>query len=309
MFDYTWISVSATAAAIAAGGLYMYARRNRSKPAPKPAISHIVFYPVKGCAGIERYSAIIGENGILHDREYVVVRWSESENRFAALSQSKYPKLARVVPSEVSDTGITLSAPDLPKLVHRMKPEGKEVAIHFYGDEIKAVDQGDEASTWLSSFLGTDVRFVRLAPGLHRAKVDGDKVANSIFYRTPVLLMSTESLADLSSRAGFETGHSRFRPNIVVSGMARPWEEDEIESFRIGDLKLETSEPCERCSVPAVDPLTGILDNAKLAAMRRARSGKTVKPDEYYVGTYFKPILSGADKTTRIYIGQEITFH
>ena len=292
----------------------MYTRSKTPRPTSKPTVSHIIFYPVKGCAGVERYSAVVGENGIKHDREYAVVKWNEETKRFDALSQTKYPKLAVVVPRDVSESGIVLTAPDQSRLAHTLRHEGKEILIHFYGDEIKAVDQGDEASAWFSTYLGTDVRFVRIPQGLDRITQNGDRVANSIFYRTPILLISTESLADLSCKAGFSVGHQRFRSNLIISGLPHAWQEDEVEKFRIGELELETSEPCERCSIPGVDPSTGLLETAKLAAMRRARPGKSmvtnypVKPEAYYVGTYFKPCVLGPNKSTRIYIGQEVTF-
>ena len=66
----------------------------------------------------------------------------------------------------------------------------------------------------------------------------------------PFLLASTESLADLSSRLP-EPGvpMNRFRPNIVVSGLSEPWEEDTWAEFLAGEVSFHAPKPCARCKV------------------------------------------------------------
>jgi len=51
----------------------------------------------------------------------------------------------------------------------------------------------------------------------------------------------------------------RFRPNIVVEGLA-PWEEDGWRKLRIGAQYFDIVKPCSRCVLTTVDPDTGIKD-------------------------------------------------
>jgi uncharacterized protein YcbX len=315
----TYLTTGAlTAAVVIAGGIVLY-RASCSPPtkktAKKPTISRIMIYPVKGCRGVERYSAIVTENGLRHDRQYAVIARTGDSGEYVALSQTRYPKLVKVVPKSFDDQGITLSAPVQPYLNHKAQTSGKEYIIDFYGDKIPVIDQGDESSSWFSNYLGTDVRFVKLSSVGDRKTADGKSRPNSFFYRTPLLVMSSESLLDLSQRVGFNVGHSRFRPNIVISDVAHPWAEDTVSGIRAGSLRMRGTEHCERCTIPAVDESTGVVDISKLSAMRKARAGSSmvnlrfpVKADEYYVGTYFEPTID-ENNESRIFIGQEVEMY
>jgi uncharacterized protein YcbX len=314
IIDHHYAILAASAMVVATTGLIVLRRMKRAtqRDPCKPVISHIIIYPVKGCRGVDRYSVEIGSRGMEHDREYAVISKDADSGEYKALSQSKYPKLSCIVPVSFDSTSITLSSPDGGKLIHRSTEAGKEYSIDFFGDRVKVIDQGDDASRWFSKYLATDVRFVKLNPNAERTTSGGERKPNSFFYRTPTLVLSTESLADLSQRVGFAVGHDRFRPNIVISGLEKAWAEDDISRFNIGNLSLTGYEHCERCSIPAVDQATGVLSTSFLAACRRVRSGATmkykrypVKDDQWYVGTYFEPSVPARGKT-RIYIGQEV---
>lgn len=310
--DYAILGASAVVLATAGFLLYRRMRISSKNKARTPVISHIIVYPVKGCRGVERYSIEIGPRGMLHDREYAIIARDADSGEYKALSQSKYPKLSCIIPLSFDATSITLSAPEGEILSHNARNTGKEYTVDFFGDQVRVIDQGDEASEWFTKYLGTDVRFVKLNPDVDRTTGNGARKPNSFFYRTPTLIVSTESLADLSKRVGVAVKHDRFRPNIVLSGLETAWAEDNIQSFTLGNLSLTGSEPCERCSIPGVDQSTGVLNTSFLAACRRVRSGATmkskrypVKDDQWYVGIYFEPSVSSGEMT-RIYVGQEV---
>jgi uncharacterized protein YcbX len=272
----------------------------------------LIVYPVKGCRGVERYSVEVSDNGFKHDREYAVIDANGVASEYKALSQTKYPKLACLVPVSFDSNGITISSPEGSRLIHTRIARGKEYTVDFYGDKIQVIDQGDDASAWFSKYLGANVRFVSLSKSVERKTESGYSRPNSFFYRTPILLVSSESLAALSRQVGSEVSHARFRPNIVISGLSSPWLEDDTVNISIGNLKLTGSEHCERCSIPGVDQNTGHLNASLLAACRRARNGSSmkykrypVKDDQWYVGTYFNPSIKSAD-STRICIGQNV---
>ena len=76
-----------------------------------------------------------------------------------------------------------------------------------------------------------------------------------------LLVASTASLADLNARLAKRgvppVGIERFRPNIVLAGIDA-FEEDYVERLTLGDAELKVVKPCVRCSVPNVDPATGV---------------------------------------------------
>lgn len=262
-------------------------------------VSHLIFYPIKGCMGVQRYSVECSGNGIHLDRLYAfIVPDVHTPGLWKALSQTKYPKLALIEPFNVTETNISIKIPDSTPMTHLAQTAGKEYHIDFYGKEVKAVDQGDAVSDAVSKYLGTDVRFVRI-------QTSGTR----LFYRTPILLMSSESIAELSNRVGERVGFDRFRPNIVVSGF-KPFEEDDIDHIQIGSLKLTKSELCERCSIPAVNPETGNLETKLLRRMRDARSASTMsqpnlRKGQYYLGVYYVPVIEEGSHG-RVFVGQSV---
>lgn len=319
MSSYLFYATALTSCAVAAGILLLLSKSRESCPesrVKKPVVSHIIFYPIKGCRGIERYSADVTKNGILRDREYAIVEIDKNDPKSSkAISQSQYPKLALIVPTSISGDSLTVIAPGKKQLVHTPVFKAHKYTIEFYGDKIEAIDQGDIAAEWFSSYLGKQVRFVKLSPGMNRTDSNGKSKTSSIFYRTPILLISEESLSDVSNKIGTHLSHSRFRPNIVISGVT-PFLEDSSETVNIGSLTLKGSELCERCSIPGVDQTTGELDTQLVGKLRSARAPHNLgsvntkyrpnlKDNQCYLGVYFEPSVQ-TGQSTRIFLGQEI---
>jgi uncharacterized protein YcbX len=77
-----------------------------------------------------------------------------------------------------------------------------------------------------------------------------------------------------------------FRPNIVVRGVRRAWDEDSWGDFSVTHsngngshtINLSAVKPCSRCQVPNIDPATGIEseDKQPSAAMKTFRRGKDI---------------------------------
>jgi uncharacterized protein YcbX len=71
----------------------------------------------------------------------------------------------------------------------------------------------------------------------------------------------------------------RFRPNIVLTGCARPHEEDEWKVYELGETTLWSIGACARCAIVTIDQRT--LARAKeplrtLGTYRRAQDGNAV---------------------------------
>ena len=92
--------------------------------------------------------------------------------------------------------------------------------------------------------------------------------------------MANQALLDdlnqrLASQGGPLATMAHFRPNLVLEGLAA-YEEDYIRTMRIGDITLRAVKRCARCTVPGVDPSTGIASTLVpdlLATYRRTDEG------------------------------------
>lgn len=163
-----------------------------------------------------------------------------------------------------------------------------------------AVDEGDEAADLLSDFLGRPVRLVRHAPGVSiggvgeqgtttttsrlvgggwtRASSPNAEVAFADAF--PLLITTVPSTRAVSRALGKDVEAVRFRPNIVVGGgdsSLAAWQEDTWASISIGKRDSSSSsspsspsassvpvldlvKPCDRCTIPHVNPATGERD-------------------------------------------------
>jgi uncharacterized protein len=80
----------------------------------------------------------------------------------------------------------------------------------------------------------------------------------------PLLVASEASLADLAQRMGRESANpppmSRFRPNIVLSGLPA-WDEDHVDELTIsgttGAARIRLVKPCVRCEITTTDQMSG----------------------------------------------------
>ncbi|MFZ6845640.1 MOSC domain-containing protein [Undibacterium sp. RuTC16W] len=247
-----------------------------------PTITELTLYPIKSCAGIGLDSAMVSESGlslqtgagVIHDREWMLV---DTAGLF--LSQRSHPRMALIRPIIDGDQ-LMLLAPDMPALPMALSltelAPAISLQVQVWDDQVAAFDCGDKAAVWLSQFLGTACRLVRFDPAGRRLasqKWTGDQEVGTLFSDGfPLLLTSTSSLDDLNQKLVLQGREAipmdRFRANIVLSGLDA-FEEDYADfidlvkadsgSARDADnaIQLKAVKPCTRCTIPAVDQLTG----------------------------------------------------
>lgn len=171
----------------------------------------------------------------------------------------------------LTDDALVLEHPDMDPLAITLKRSDQpRLTVTIFRDRCEALDEGDEAATWLSAVLGRPqggaLRLVRF-PDDRRRHVEpewlrGEQAHTAFPDGYPLLVTAEASLTALNERL---TGKGldpvpmdRFRPNIVVDGNVpfaeRDWDELTTEGagWRIGIRK-----PCKRCKVVTVDQQTG----------------------------------------------------
>jgi len=233
-------------------------------------------YPLKSCAAVDLSTAQVGDRGFVNDRILMLV---EEDGEF--MTQRDHPRMA-LIQATIDMGMLSLSAGDMPSMVHMLEDEGAPQTVEVWGDLCEAIDQGDEVADWCSRFLEVPCRMYMMRHGFQRnldpeyRVSEGDHTGFADGY--PFLLISQESLDDLNRRMEKPVPMNRFRPNIVVRG-CEPYAEDSWRRIQIGDVVLEVVKPCVRCVITTTDQKTAerFKEPLKtLAAYRRIDSGGVI---------------------------------
>ncbi len=231
-------------------------------------LAALAIYPVKGCRRIELAAARLGPAGLDGDREWMVTR---PDGRF--ISQRTHPALARLVP-RVAGEALEIAAAGRAPLRVPLAAAGETREVDVWDDRMLAQDAGDAAAAWLSEALGEPLRLVRSSAATRRfadrAWVGERDVPVSFADGYPILVCATGSLAALNARLPAPVPMERFRPNVVLDGLAA-FAEDGIRAVRIGAVVLRLVKPCTRCTVPSIDQDTGERSTDPAPALKAFR--------------------------------------
>ncbi|XP_034432788.1 mitochondrial amidoxime-reducing component 1 isoform X1 [Hippoglossus hippoglossus] len=184
---------------------------------------------------------------------------------------------------------VCLNGPNMEELRFPVKqPDNNIKDCRVFGSDIQGRDCGEEASRWLTRYLGEEktFRLVHFEPQMKaRRSVDMEPLfpeCEQVAYPDvgPVMLLSEASVKDLSSRLEKEVTVDRFRPNIVISG-CEAFEEDSWEEIQIGSVRLQRVMSCGRCIFTTVDPETGIINRKE--PLETLKSYRQCKPSEKHI--------------------------
>ena len=260
------------------------------------SISELNIFPVKSLGGITLDTADLTLPGLRFDRRWMVVA---PDGRF--ITQRTCPQMAMVETRIVNDQLALASFGMDDHLVPYSSADMSRLSTEVWGDAVNAMDVGDETAAWLSQALGEECRLVvfpqsetRYCDG-GRAKPDDHTHFADGF---PLLIVSQASLDDLNNRLDTPVEMKRFRPNIVVSG-CDAFAEDSWQSIEVGGISIRIVDGCPRCSVPTVDPSTGMLSGPEpihTLSSYRERDG------EVYFG-----VNAAADREGPIAVGDTVT--
>ncbi|AJC61354.1 MOSC N-terminal beta barrel domain-containing protein [Streptomyces sp. 769] len=281
----------------------------------------LICYPIKGCAGTSVGDALLTPAGLQHDRSFMVI----SEDGVYR-TQRRHPRLALVRPTVSADgSRLTLDSTDTTSGHGKVRLDVTTSAprrdVDLFGATFQGIDQGDEVAAWLSEFLGTPSRLVRVPPE-HDRIADGLTPGPSGYADSSAVHLLSRSSLTLLNRRMVEQGTpplpmNRFRPNIVVdsgSGQGRghgsdsgdwaavPHTEDRARRISIGGAELGYAKLAVRCAVTLVDQAAGVRQKREplrtLASYRRAASGGVV------FGAKFSVVRPG-----KLSVGDEVIVH
>lgn len=229
-------------------------------------LSALYRYPVKSMRGQSLAASPVSPQGLPFDRNWMV---ADRAGNF--VTGRTYPQLV-TVGATPSDDGVTLSVAGRTDLFVPNTAFTLPLETKVWSDSFPAWQGAAEADDWISSFVGTRLKFLWTgAATARRVKLD-PAVPLSFADGFPLLLIGQASLDDLSAKVGRPLAMERFRPNLVVSG-GEAFAEDGWKRIRIGGASFRIAKPCERCVFTTVDPASGSksLDQEPLRTLARYR--------------------------------------
>ncbi len=237
-------------------------------------VAALFVYPVKSARGIARSRVRVAASGFEWDRQWMLV-----DGKGTFLSQRTHPQLARIVP-EIAGDALVLTSRGVPPLRVPLDTRGERLAVRVWSDACTGIDQGAAAHAWASRVVGEEVRLVRASPDMARpanVKFAGPTPAPLAFPDGyPLLVCNQASLEDLNGRLAEPITIERFRPNLVLAGLAA-WAEDRIDTLTVGAVTIRLVKPCTRCSIPSRDPLTGEASTDPVPVLRKFRFDRSLR--------------------------------
>lgn len=255
-------------------------------------ISALYYYPVKSLGGIQSKSLEVDEFGFKNDRRFMLV---DDQNKF--VSQRTKPILS-LLQASLSSDHLCIYGEEFGRIEFDLRELSSRQQVSIWSDDVVA-DLADSMSTLrLSEYIGQNVRLAYIPQDSFR-QVDREFCAKdqrvSFADAYPFLLTNEASLIDLNERLDHAVTMARFRPNIVISG-ASPFEEDEWNTVRFGEISFDAVKPCSRCV------MTTIENGAKTKEPLRALS--KYRKNEFGVCFGQNLVHSGVG---RLYVGDELS--
>jgi len=233
-------------------------------------LSGIYIYPIKSLGGISLQSTEVEERGLKYDRRWVLI---DESNKF--FTQREYPEMA-LMKIAVEEAGLRLRH-KIKKVEPLFVPfdfEHKEKSdVIIWDDLVQGEFYNSQVDDWFSEILGIKCRLVKMSESTKRV-VDESCAKNKIVSFAdgyPFLIIGQSSLDDLNSKLEKPLPINRFRPNFVFTG-GNPFEEDNWNKFRIGDVKFRAVKPCARCVITTTDQETAERAHEPLLTLSKYRN-------------------------------------
>ncbi|XP_022606172.1 mitochondrial amidoxime-reducing component 1-like [Seriola dumerili] len=250
-------------------------------------VSQLLIHPLKSGRAVSVALAECQNIGLkfgeLQDRHWLVV----TEDGHMVTGRQE-PRLVLV--SLTCEGGqVCLNGPNMEELRFPVKqPDNPVIDCRVFSSDIQGRDCGEEASQWLTRYLGAEktFRLVHFEPQMRaRRPVEMEPLFpqyEQVAYPDvgPVMLLSEASVKDLSGKLEKDVTVDRFRPNIVI-GDCDAFDEDSWEEIQIGSVRLQRVMSCGRCIFTTVDPETGIINRKE--PLETLKSYRLCKPSEKHI--------------------------
>lgn len=245
-------------------------------------------------AGFEVSSAYVGETGLAHDRQMMLI---DEQGRF--VTARKFPRLL-AFKCVMHEHGVVITSNNSSLKVN-YDDFKSSVEVNIWRHDMLAVVANDNINQWFSDALNINVRLVKVSEqsqrtvkGIPLQSVKGSQsktvkdsqskdvkdFSHSLAFSDgyPLLIIGEESLELLNENASESSLMSQFRSNLVFSG-GEPFIEDTWRRVKIGDVEFEFLKPCERCIMTTVDMTTLAFRKSKeplrtLATFRADERGR-----------------------------------
>lgn len=273
-------------------------------------IESLTIYPVKSLRGIHVKDWMIDRRGLHADRQWMVVM---PNGRF--VSQRQLPLMA-LIDVELSDTTLNLAMAgkgsiSLPINTSLHSPSFKATV---WRDSVDVQEASEAASRWLTHTLNArqPLRLVQTARDAHRPQSQLERFGTQNHTRfadaAPLLIANQASLSSLNDALIEQSlptvDMRRFRPNIVISGMAAFTEHlPNWQNLQHPNFSLSLIDHCERCIITTIDPETAQKhpDKEPYETLKRLNPMPESKAPAFGVNTVFN-----SDTVNRIRIGDTL---
>ena len=227
------------------------------------SLASLHVYPIKSCGGVTLTESMVIETGLEFDRAWMVV---DAAGRF--VTQRELPRMVLIQPT-LKSAEMVLRAPGMLALHVALDRVETPTRATVWNDEVAAYDMGDLCAQWFSDFLGQPLRLVRFDPEQKRLSdhrwTGALDAENAFADGFPMLVASLAGLAEFNRRLVAQgqpaVTMARFRPNLVLDGLDAHGEDhlDEIVfETSEGPIRLKLVKPCSRCTIPDVEPASGV---------------------------------------------------
>lgn len=258
-------------------------------------VKEIYIYPIKSLAGISCQHAFAEEMGFENDRRWMLI---DTDNQL--ITQREYPVLSQFYP-QISDGKITITFQDHGHEFLICEHLEDQIYTKVWDDKSFVFEVNKTTSKWFSDHLGFGCKLVKIIKAgdrKHESSRSKETYNVSFADAYPYLLLGTKSLDFLNDKLKEKITIKRFRPNIVINSQ-NPHEEDDFDTFKIGEVYFKNVKPCGRCIMVNNDPQKGIVKKEPLKTLSTYRNFN----NSVLFGTNIVSINSGV-----ISVGDEVVF-
>ncbi|MBF4493908.1 MOSC domain-containing protein [Flavobacterium sp. MR2016-29] len=230
-------------------------------------VKEIYIYPIKSLAGISCQTALAEEMGFENDRRWMLL---DAENKM--ITQREHRLMSQFYP-QISDGKISLIYKDHTHEFFIEEHLDYKIETDVWDDISEVFEVNKTTSKWFSQHLGFEcklVKITKIGDRKHESSTLKETFNVSLADGYPYLVVGTESMDFLNEKLADKVTVLRFRPNIVVSTQ-NAHEEDDYDTFKIGEVQFKNIKPCGRCIMVNNDPQNGKLKKEPLKTLSKYR--------------------------------------